>query len=420
MADTAASAEVTAPGPGYGEPKSAYGVPSFRAFWFNGLTFFLSANALRFVYGWIVLDGLGRGEAIQGLVVFLFGLPALVLTLPAGVWADRFDPKRLLIASQVVLMVVLIGTALAVGDGAGTLGLAIVSALLAGAASAIGGPVRQSLVPALLEPRLLYSGIAMNALAITLSLVLGAVAARQFGEWFGFDGAYWWMVVLLAVGIGALTFMQSPGPANTGDKTTLRQAIGEGLNFVWHNKAIRTLFFLLGLSGAIMSPIMMVTIQAHVKSELDRSAGDAAPILALIGLGIAISSVYILRQGNMADKGGKFMKAMMGGTTMVTLMGFSNAYWQLLVLGLLMGLCGGFFINMNQGLIQGNTPSEVMGRVMGLYGLAQTGLTPIGAVVLGALAQVFGTGPTISAAGALAFVCVVATYVKSTSIREID
>ncbi|MEM7095463.1 MAG: MFS transporter [Actinomycetota bacterium] len=402
-----------------GEPANALAVPSFRAFWFNGLTFFMASNSLRFVYGWVVLDGLGRGEAAQGFVVFILGLPAIFLLLPAGVWADRIDPKRMLLASQTFLLVVLAVTAVAMGDGAGTMTLLVVSAVIAGTASAIGGPVRQSLVPALLPPKLLFNGIAVNALAMTSSMVFGAVLAERFGTWFGFDGAFWWMVGLLILGIAALTLMQSPGPATTGEVTTMRRAIGEGMRFVWNERAIRTLFILLSISGFLMTPIMFVTIQAHVKAELGRPSSDAAPILALMGLGIALSSVFIMRRGNMADKGVKFMRAMVGGTTIMTLMGFTTAYWQMLTLGLLMGLCGGFFINMNQGLIQTHTPKEVMGRVMGLYALVQIGLTPFGAVLIGVLAESVGTGPAMAMAGGLALSLVLLIYATARSIREL-
>ncbi len=401
------------------EPTNAFSVPSFRAFWFNGVTFFMAANALRFVYGWVVLDGLDRGEGWQGLIVFILGLPSIFLLLPAGVWADRIDPKRLLLGSQIALLLVMAGTALAMGNGAGSLGLLIGSAILAGIVSAIGGPVRQSLVPALLPERLLFSGIALNALAMTLSMVFGAVLAERFGTWFGFDGSFWWMAGLLLGGIAALSLMQSPGPATTGNVTTMRQAIGEGLSFVWNERAIRTLFWLLAISGLLMTPVMFVTIQAHVKSEFGRSAGDAAPVLALMGLGIATSSVYIMRRGNMADKGVKFMRAMIGGTTIVTLMGFTTSLWQLLALGFLMGLCGGFFINMNQGLIQANTPKDVMGRVMGLYALVSAGLTPFGALGLGVLAEATSTGTAMNIVGVISLVGVLATYFTARSIREL-
>lgn len=417
-------AEVTQPATdgaaGAPEPGNALGVPAFRSLWINSVTFYLVANALRFVYGWVVLDGLEKGEQWQAATVFILGIPLLFLLLPAGVWADRLDPKRMLIGSQIALFLTMLGTAVLMGDGAGSLALVIGSALLAGVVTSIGSPVRSSLIPALLKGDLLYSGIALNAIALTLSLVLGAVTARAFGDWFGFDGAFYWLAGLTLAGTLVLLPMLSPGPATTGSKATLSEAVGEGLGYVWRERGIRTLFILLAVSGLMMTPIMFVTLQAHIKEELGRTAADAAPMLALMGVGIAASSVVIMRRGNMENKSVNFMRAMLGGTTIMFLMGLTTDYWQVLVLALLMGMCGGFFINMNQGLIQSNTPPEMMGRVMGLYALVSGGLTPFGALALGFLGAGIGTGNAIAVVSFLAWSIVVLIYVRGRAIREIN
>ncbi len=400
-------------------PTNALAVPPFRSLWLNSVTFYLVVNALRFVYGWVVLDGLNKSESVQGLVVFVLGIPLLFLLLPAGVWADRLDPKKMLITTQVALLVVMAVTAIVMGDGAGSLSLILVSALFAGIVTSLGTPVRSSLIPALLKGDLLYSGIALNAIALTLSLVLGAVTARAFGDWFGFDGAFWWLVALTGIGTLALLPMKSPGAAATGDKMTLREAVRVGLTFVWREPGIRSLFLLLAVSGLMMTPIMFVTLQAHIKEELGRSAGDAAPMLGLMGVGIALSSVFIMRRGNLEQKSVKFMRAMLGGTICMFLMGRTTDYWQVMVLALTMGICGGFFINMNQGLIQSNTPPQMMGRVMGLYALVSAGLTPFGALALGLMSEAIGTGNAISLVSAMAFSIVLAMYLRGKAIREI-
>jgi len=91
-----------------------------------------------------------------------------------------------------------------------------------------------------------------------------------------------------------------------------------------------------------------------------------------------------------------------------------------LVLSFLMGLAGGFFINMNQGLIQANTPQAVMGRVMGLYTLVTIGLLPFGALLLGTLASIIGVGNAISLAAAAGFVVVAVTYHRNTELRRLS
>jgi hypothetical protein len=84
-----------------------------------------------------------------------------------------------------------------------------------------------------------------------------------------------------------------------------------------------------------------------------------------------------------------------------------------------MGLAGGFFINMNQGLVQANTPQALMGRVMGLYTLVSIGLMPFGALAIGILAERIGTGNAISLAAAIGFAVVMTTYVRNTELRRI-
>ena len=168
-----------------------------------------------------------------------------------------------------------------------------------------------------------------------------------------------------------------------------------------------------------INPAILVTIQAHVKEELGQDAGQAALPLALMGLGMAMTSFVVMRKGDMKNKGAVFQRAMMCGATITFLTGRTTAFGQVLVLAFLMGLAGGFFINMNQGLVQANTPPALMGRVMGLYTLVNAGLMPFGALALGILASRIGTGDAISLAAAIGLAVVVTTYVRNTDLRRL-
>ncbi len=203
--------------------------------------------------------------------------------------------------------------------------------------------------------------------------------------------------------------IQGRAPSLAGD-SVLRQA-GEALRHVLADPSLKKLFLLLTVAGLTVNPAVMVTLQAFVKEELGREAGDAAPLLALMGVGIAISSVVVMRKGDMANKGAAFQRALMTGSSMTFLMGRVTEYWMLLPLVLLMGLAGGFYINMNQGLIQANTPQRLMGRVMALYTLIQVGLLPIGSLIIGLVASSIGIGTTISIAAAICLVTGVIVYV---------
>ena len=126
-----------------------------------------------------------------------------------------------------------------------------------------------------------------------------------------------------------------------------------------------------------------------------------------------------MRKGNMANKGAAFMRAMMVGSAVVALMGRTTALWQLALLGLTMGLAGGFYINMNQGLIQANTPQPLMGRVMALFTLVQIGMLPLGALMYGIIANNIGTGDTMTYGALIGLALVAFTYFTDAKLRNL-
>ncbi len=435
MATTKPVAEVVTEGSGdvAGRPaagaKAAFAIASFRSLWLNNVFFFLVMNAQRFVLGWLVLEGLDGNERTQGLVVFALGVPALFLVLHAGNWADRYNRKRLLVGSQIATLAVTLVAASLVQADVMTIQLAIVVALAMGATTAIGSPVRSALVPVLVPRALLFTAIAATSLAMTSSMILGPVAAKFVGDQLGFAAAFWFMSSLLAVGLVVLLPMEVPAhahsdPAAAGtepDAASYSVWAGsvEAFRHVVRDRALSRLFLLLTVAGSTVNPAVMVSIQAFVKEEFGRNAGDSAPILAVMGVGIAVSSFVVMRKGDMANKGALFQRALMVGSLMTFLMGRTTEYWQLLPLSLMMGLGGGFYINMNQGLIQSNTPQRMMGRVMALYTLIQAGLLPVGALTLGYVGGAVGMGTAISGAGIISLVVVLVVYSTDSEFRRL-
>lgn len=402
-----------------GRPAGPFSSRPYRLLWCNNVAFFLVANAQRFVFGWLVLDGLLRSEGVQGFVVFTLGLPSALLVLQAGAWADRWDRRRILIATQLGGGIVMAGTAVAITAGVVNLGWVVVATLFAGAASAIGSPVRSAMIPTLVAKEQLFGAIALNAIAITLSMILGPVLAKIAGDRFGFEGAFWFQAILLFVGVLFLLRLEVPPHEEVRERRSVAAETRTAVRHVLDDPHLATLFGLLLTASLTINPAVMVTLQAHVKEDLGQDAGQAAIPFALMGLGIAITSFVVLRKGDMANKGAVFQRAMMCGSAITFLTGRSTSFGQVLVLAFLMGLAGGFFINMNQGLVQANTPQALMGRVMGLYTLVAAGLMPFGALMLGIVASWIGTGNTISVAAAVSFTIVATTYVRKADLRRL-
>ena len=398
---------------------NALTVRPFRLLWLNNIPFFLVVNAQRFAFGWIVLDLLLRDEGAQGLVAFTLGIPTALVVLQAGVWADRHDRRRLLIGTQLASATVMAGTALLIRFDHIEMSWVIIATLLAGTASAVGQPVRSSLVPALVGRDQLFGAIALNAIAMTLSLILGPVLVKVVGDQFGFEGAFWFQAGLLVFGTVFLLMLDVPAHEEVRERRPVVAEVRESVHHILGDSQLKTLFGLLLTGSLTVNPAVMVTLQAHVKSELGRDAGDAAIPFAVMGIGIAISSLFLMRKGDMANKGAVFQRAMMVSGATTLLIGLANSFAVVVGLSFVMGLSGGFFINMNQGLIQARTPQPLMGRVMAVYTLVAQGLFPVGALILGLLATVIGTGAAISLAATISLSIVITTYVRNAELRRL-
>lgn len=376
-------------------------------------------NAQRFTFGWLVLDGLNRDEFWQGLVTFALGAPLALLILQAGAWADRYDRKRLLVLGQLGSLVVLAATTVLVVADLITISSLLMLAVAFGASQALSQPVRSSLIPALVAPEQLYNAIAVNAIAMTVSMIGGPVIFQLIGDRFGFGGALGSQAALLLVGLVALLPLRVPPMSDPGPSTSIFTQLREAVAHIRSEAHVAKLFVLLVVASLTVNPSIMVTLQARVKEDLGRDGGDVAPLLACMGLGMAITSALIMRKGNMARKGALFQRAMMTGSTMVFLMGRAPDYGYLIPLTFVMGLAGGFYINMNQGLIQASTPERLMGRVMAIFTLVQFGFMPLGALILGIVASWAGLGTTMSAAGLISLITVVYTYITDENLRTL-
>ncbi len=403
----------------HGQVRNALSIPNYRRLWINNLVYMFVSNAQRFAVGWLVLDGLGGNETSQGMAVFMLGIPVAFIVMQAGVLADRVNGRTLLLRSQVGLLAVVVATLVLLGMDRLTYGWVLVLSVFSGVAHAFGQPVRQALIPLLVPDRLLMNAVALNALAMTFSMILSAPLVKVTGNLFDFEGVYALQVIMLVAALGVLRKLETPEVQERKKRRLIEEA-GSALRHVAGDIRLRVLFLLLAMAAVSVNAAVMVTMQAKVKEELLRDSGDMAYLLGVMAIGISITSVIVMRKGDMRRKGGKFQRAMMCGSALVMCMGQASSFLVLVPLFFLMGLAGGFFITMNQGLIQSTTPKEIMGRVMGLYLLVQFGLMPLGALGLGWAASTIGAGNVVSICGAVSLLVVTWTHIGFPAVRNLD
>ena len=366
--------------------------------------------------GWLVLDGFGGNETRQGLAVLLLefrwrSLSCRRVRLLTESTAGFVDAKSVGFTSCRC------GDAALIDHGSTQLPVGPDSVCPFGGRPSLQ-PVRQALIPLLVPDRLLMNAVALNALAMTTSMILSAPLVKIAGDLYDFEGVYGVQVIMLVLGLLVVRRMRTP-EVKEALRRRLLQETASALRHVVSDIRLRVLFLLLAVAALSVNTAVMVTMQAKLKEELLATARHGY-LLAVMALGIAITSVIVMRQGDMKRKGGKFQRAMMCGSAIVACMGQASSFRVLIPLFFLMGLAGGVYITMNQGLIQSNTPKDLMRRVMAPYLLVQAGLMPLGALGLGWAASSIGTGNVITICGVISLIVVIWTHLGFPTVRNLD
>lgn len=413
------TSEVAAP-----SPEGAFGVlriQAFRLLWLNTLGFVLVQSTQRFAFVWLILD-LGSKSDVSGQLLFVMGVPALFISLPVGVVADKLNRRLLLMLSQTGAFAITLTTALLVSSDRITVGSATACAAILGLFIAIGQPVRTSIVPTLVPQQHLMNAIIVSVVASNLALIFGpAVAGPAISRW-GIEGAFWVQTALYGLGFCALIPLRLPPHIPRSKAARLRDELSAGIGFIVSHREIRTLFILLMGSVIFMMSPWMVLGPQFAREEVGATGGSATFLYTMLGLGQFVTSMWLLRNSHrVRQKGLWFMFGLTTGATVQIFIGPAPSYVSLAVILFAWGLTGGFYLNLNQTLLQRNTPPEVMGRVMSVHSLLMVGLAPMGALFIGYVARHLHSLPeTISGAGAAMLVLVLVVLATQRSFRALS
>jgi MFS family permease len=383
-----------APQPGAAPPARrtalrALEVRDFRLLWYNSFSFFLARGMQLVAISWLVLE-LTDSPSLVGAVLFAQGIPLALFSLPAGVWADRMDRKRLLIISQgasAALTAVL--AALILTDLVTTWSV-FVLAFLMGSAMALGQPSRQALVPALVGPERLLNAIVLNNLVQNLSFVVGPAVAGGLLAGVGAGGTFAVQVGVLGAGLPLLLTMRAPAhvrPAGV-PATSGMTALREGLAHIAESSFIRSLFIVTAVTGIFFVGTHQALLPVFARDVLDinllglemRDEVGFGLLSASFGVGMFSGSLFIASRGDLSRKGEVLLRSLAVGSLVFFVFAVSRWFELSLLMMLAWGFGAAFFMNLTITLIQSHTPDRLMGRVIA-GGLAEAFGAPVAAVV---------------------------------------
>ena len=360
--------------------------------------------------GWQVYDLArgGKGVAQAALDVGFLGLatflPLFFLALPAGVVADRYSRRSVIIAcyvAEVVCAGVLVATDVL---GVLTVPFLIGVAFAFGIARAFRAPAGVALGPMLVPKRLLPQAIAWNSLAFQLGTISGpALAGVLVGRWSPAHSYGVSLALYLAAVVGLARVTRSTRP-ETQPGSRLTQ-VREGLAYIWNNKvvfgAISLDLFAVLLGGAT------ALLPVYARDILNVGAEGFGLLRSAPAVGAAAVALVLARRPIYRRAGSAMFTGVALFGMAAVVFGLSRIFW--LSLGALVMLGGADMVSVyvRQTLIQIVTPDPMRGRVAAVsflfigasneLGEFESGVTarlfgPVAAAVLGGVASLAVTG----------------------------
>jgi predicted MFS family arabinose efflux permease len=392
----------------------------FRLYWAAALAYSIVVGSQRFVFVWLVLQ-ISDHAGLAGVVGFALGIPAFFITLPAGVWADRLHRGRMVALTAAGSGLVALAIAATIWLGVISVGVALVGALAMGTMGAGTQPPLAAIVPSIVPRERLMNAIVLRTMGQNLAQILGAsIGGAAIALW-GFGGAF--SVQAICYGTAALLMLAvrvPPTPQAEGDRPPMLAQLREGLGFVWRDRALRALMFIMVASGLFMLGPAFVLIPQIARDRLGQGAFSAGMLFAVMGAGMFVMSVILASLPRIERKGRLFLLNMFVAGPVLAAMGLAPWYVLLAALMFAWGLGGGIFVSLNQTLLQLNAPDRVMGRVMSISALSIAGLIPLGSLLAGAMAEVVGAEAYMVFCGTAIFVAAGVAYATQGDLRRMD
>lgn len=383
------------------------GRPSpIRALRHRNYRLFFGGQSLSLVGTWItriatswLIYRLTGSALLLGVVGFCGQIPTLFLAPFAGVFVDRWNRHRVLVATQVLSLFQSLALALLALAGVITVAEVLVLQLLQGVINAFDTPARQAFVVAMIDDRAdLPNAIALNSTMVNASRVLGPsiggvlIAAVGEGWCFMVDA-----VSYLAVIASLLAMRVLPRPRPRAETRVLDE-LATGFRYVSQFAPIRTVLLLLAVVSTMGMPYA-VLMPAIAATRLHGGPHTLGLLMTASGVGALGGAFYLAWRRTVLGLGRVIVIASSVFGLGLVAFGLSRTLWLSVLILPFVG--GGFMVSLaaTNTIVQTITEEHLRGRVMAFYTMAFLGTAPIGSLLAGVLADRLGESTTIVLGG---------------------
>jgi MFS family permease len=376
---------------------------NFRLFYTGQSISLIGTWAQSVAQGWLVLQ-LTDSAYYVGLVSALSSLPILLISLPAGVFADRVNKHRMIIVTQALSLAQTLTLAILIVTRRIELWQVAGIAVFFGVVRAFDTPTRQAFIVELVGKDDLMNAIALNSSAFNAARVLGpSIAGVLIGAvglaWCYFLDAASYLAVIAGLLMMRLPAFVRPAPSRGWEQ------FREGARFVRRDRRVLALVGFIAISSIFGFPYLIL-MPVFARDVLKVGATGLGFLLAATGIGALVAALGLASLGPHVRKGALLRWS--GPVFGLAIAAFALTRWFPLALGILVVSGAAMILNnaVTNTLLQTIVPDGLRGRVMGVYTFTFLGMAPFGAFQAGWSAGRFGATEAVVAGG---LVCAIAS-----------
>ena len=399
---------------------------NYGALWIGSLSASFAMNMQQVARGWFIYDWTSSAVDLA-VVTMSFMLPQVLLALPGGVFADRYQKRKIIVGSQLLNCFATLVMALVILLEQVEFYHFILFGILNGSILAVSFPARHAMIPDVVPSGLVFSAIALSTTSMNFARVIAPAFAGFLIAWIsGGDTKSSYGVGIVYLVITALYFLAAAstqivsvrgGAHRHYEPKHVMAEIHEGLQFVWRHP---TVFGLIAISiiPFLFAFPLNTFLPAFNEDILHGGPEDLGILLSALGIGSIIGSIMLATAGSMRRKGFWLFWICIGWGVVTTIFGFVTHFFAaILVIGIV-GWCSSWNMAMNRALIQQNTRPQILSRVMSIDMMSH-GLMPFGVLPIGLVADYFGVANAIMVSGILFIVSIVILYLSTPTIRHL-
>jgi len=389
----------------------------YRVFWTGNFVSNIGSWMQNVAQGWLVLQ-LTNSPFWLGLVGFAQQVPALIFSLLGGVIADRASRRRLLLATQTTMMLLALVLAVLTHLHWITVQQIVLIAVAAGTTMALNAPTYQAALRDLVPREDTLNAIALNSIQFNTSRVLGPSLAGFTIAGMGIAACFY----LNALSYVPLLFViaRVEFPAREMRKAnSIRAEVAEGFRYVREHHAILVLIALVAMVSMFGLPYL-VMMPAFARDVLKVGAKGLGYLVAAAGFGALFGGIHLAMMKSHRRRGPLVLGAELVFFAAMLLFCYSRRPLLSVLLLAVVGAAGVSSVATVNSLIQTLVPDSIRGRVLSMHTMAFLGFTPLGSLLVGALADHWGTPTALALSSGFALLLTAIIVFTAPAIRRLQ